>query len=540
MGLRDIIKQNHYPIVFIGSGMSKRYLDNSPTWNDLLEEYWKKLNLDKSMNFYSYLHNINDEYKDKPKNELDFLTNTKAGSKIEEIFNKAFFDNKLPTPVPNLTIKDAQQNHVSPFKYDLAERFKSLTQRNDIATGEFELFSDFLQKSRIIVTTNYDSLVEDTITKYSSQKPKIYIGNSGFFDESSDGWSEIYKIHGSSTDPNSIVINQSDYDEYDKNSILISAKILSSMIDSPIIFLGYSLTDRDIRKMLADFSKQLPQEDARKSANRIFVVEYKENEQKLEEQIIKDSDLNYNYTLIQTDNYKSLYSEVIKIDEGVTPYEVRKFQRIIKKIIVTSGKKKALDSFLVHPTDLENLENKVDDGKPIVVALGDTKNIFITPTPTSYLDDYISQKFEIEPEVALRFVAREQKNGRYPILQHAHSVSLDKTNLDEFEKENIRDRLKRDEPSLESIQSTISENNRKTFHTIKDIKSLPDCKMAKKIDYITYNSDKLNKTELTKYVQKEALPAFIKLYKERNKRNAQEKTAYRKLFVAWDILNYSK
>lgn len=536
MGLKDIIKQNHYPIVFIGSGISKRYLQDSPTWTDLLEEYWKKLN--QNQNFYSYLRNINNDYRNNPKDELDFLTNTRAGTEIENLFNNAFFDGQLR--VSDLTRKDAQQNHISPFKYDLANRFKSNVLRDDITSGEFELFNTLLQKSRIIVTTNYDPLVEDTITKNSSQSPKIYVGNSGFFDESSEGWSEIYKIHGSSTDPSSIMINQSDYDEYDKNSILVSAKILSSMIDSPILFLGYSLTDRDIRKLLTDFSKQLPQEDTRKSANRIFVVEYKKGEQTLDEQVVRDNDLNFNYTLIQTDNYKSLYSEVSKIDEGVTPFEVRRFQNVIKKIIVTSGQKKALDSYLVRPSDLKSLENKIDDGKPIVVALGDTKHIFVNPTPTSYLADYILKKFEIFPEVALRFVAREQKSGRYPILNHIHSVDLEKTKLEEFEKENLRNRLARDESNFISIKSKINKNNQRDFNTLSEITSLKNCKLAKRIDFITYNADHLNQTELTKYVQQEALPTFTTLYKERSNSNGLEKSAYRKLFVAWDILNYKQ
>lgn len=536
MGLTDIINQNHYPIVFIGSGMSKRYLRNSPTWTDLLEEYWNRLN--QPQNFYSYLRTINNEYKDTPQDQLDFLTNTKVGTEIERLFNDSFFNGQVS--VSHLTIKEAQQNHVSPFKYDLANRFKSTDIRDDIDLEEFELFNTLLQKSRIIVTTNYDSLVEDTIANNSSQKPKIYIGNSGFFDESSEGWSEIYKIHGSSTSPSSIMINQADYDEYDKNSILISAKILSSMIDSPIVFLGYSLTDRDIRKLLTDFSKQLPQEDTRKSANRIFVIEYKENEQTLDEQIVRDNDLNFNYTLIQTDNYKELYSKIGQIDEGVTPFEVRRFQHVIKKIIVTSGQKKSLDSYLVRPADLNNLENKIDDGKPIVVALGDTKHIFVNPTPTSYLSDYILQKFEILSEVALRFVAREQQSGRYPILHHLQNVDLEKTKLEDFEKSNITNRLNRDEESFISIKGKINRNNQKSFSSLHEITSLQNCKLAKRIDYITYNADHLDQDELTKYVQLEALPKFISLYKLRNNSNGMEKSAYRKLFVAWDILNYNQ
>lgn len=53
------------------------------------------------------------------------------------------------------------------------------------------------------------------------------------------------------------------------------------MIKNPIVFLGYSLTDRNVKKLLSDFSSQLPREDGRKSAERIILIEYKENEQEV-------------------------------------------------------------------------------------------------------------------------------------------------------------------------------------------------------------------------------------------------------------------
>lgn len=536
MGLTDIIHENHYPILFIGSGISKRYLEGSPTWTDLLEEYWKRLN--QSQNFYAYLRNLDNQYHGESDDERDFQANTIAGTEIEKMFNDAFF--KGTVTVSGLTLKEAQQKHVSPFKYDLAKRFSKVSLRKDIDMPEFNAFKVLLQKSRIIVTTNYDPLVEQTIAQSSNQKPKIYVGNTGFFDDSSEGWSEIYKIHGSATSPDSIMINQSDYDEYDKNSILVSAKILSSMIDSPILFLGYSLTDRDIRKLLMDFSNQLPREDARKSANRIFVVSYAPGVTNIEEQIVRDNDLNFNYTLIETDNYKSLYTKVCAIDEGVTPYEVRRFQHVIKKIIVSSGQKRALDSYLVSPTDLNKLENRVDDGKPIVVALGDAKNIFVTPTPTEYLSDYILKKFEIQSENALRFIAREQSMGRYPLLHHYQTVNLNQTNLEKFEKDRLTARIKRDESNLSHIKSSINEHNRESYSNIADISSLPNLKKAKMIDLVTYNSDRFTPEALTDYVQHVALPDFIRIYKQRNEKNGAEKSAYRKLFVAWDILNYGQ
>lgn len=59
MGLKDIIKNNHYPIVFVGSGMSKRYLENSPDWNSLLQEYWDMLNT--GTDYYTHLHDLSNQ-----------------------------------------------------------------------------------------------------------------------------------------------------------------------------------------------------------------------------------------------------------------------------------------------------------------------------------------------------------------------------------------------------------------------------------------------------------------------------------------------
>ena len=248
MGLKDIIKNNHYPIIFIGSGISKRYLTDFPTWQDLLEDYWKKL-FDEDI--YSYFRNVTEENKDKPKETQDFLANVKAADKVENEFNNRFFNGALH--LKGLSIKDAQKNRISPFKYDLSNKFSKYRLKNDINSEEFDLFKKILQKSKMIITTNYDSFLEDTLIKYSKQKPNIYVGQKGLFDQQI-GWSELYKIHGSVGLPESIVINSNDYENFDKNSILISAKILSSMIDTPIIFLGYSLSDRNIRNLLKNFS----------------------------------------------------------------------------------------------------------------------------------------------------------------------------------------------------------------------------------------------------------------------------------------------
>lgn len=54
--LQDMITDNSYPIVFIGSGISKRYLNGFPTWEELLK--WDCCQIGGTEKFYSHLRNI--------------------------------------------------------------------------------------------------------------------------------------------------------------------------------------------------------------------------------------------------------------------------------------------------------------------------------------------------------------------------------------------------------------------------------------------------------------------------------------------------
>lgn len=547
MVLEKIMKNNHYPIVFIGSGMSLRYLKGFQNWEDLLETYWNEINPKKD--FYEFmnrnrqiLETSEDYINGNIGSEADetFLLNTMAANEIEKQFNDSFSEGKIK--VDNLTAKDVFKKHLSAFKFSLANHFSNFEIKSDPQIQkEYVLFQQFLKKARMIVTTNYDQLIEKTIEIGSAEKPKVYIGQKGFFN-TNEGWDEVYKIHGSVEDPNSIIINTKDYENYDKNSILISAKILSSMIDSPIIFFGYSLTDRNVRKLLHDFADQLSHDDTRNSESRIIIVNYDPNgstDAPLSAEIAYDNLLGLSYTSITTNNYSELYELLSKIDEGASPYEVRKYQKLIKKLIISAGSKGALESVLLSPTDLDEISDSIDRNKNIVIALGDSKNIFINPTVTSYLSDYILEKFEILPENALRFIARQQTNGRFPIIHHYQNINLDTCNLEPFEITRIKKRIQ-DETHISDIKNSVKTSNQKEYSSLTEILTEKDTKLAKQIDYMTYNADRIDFVELDKYVKENALPNFIKLYKMRDTTTSAEKTAYRKLFVAWDIMKFQK
>ena len=525
MSLDDIVQNNQYPIVFIGSGMSLRYLNHFPNWQDLLENYWNQIFPDK--NIFSFFRNITEKHPDLSTEEQDFLANTSAADTIEHEFNEQFFNGKLT--VNGLSIKEAHIGRISPFKFDISQQFSTYEIRKGIE-DEYALFQKFIQKAKVIVTTNYDSFIEDTICKDSNQQPNIFVGQEGLFDENI-GWSEIYKIHGSVSKPNSIVINSKDYQEYDNHSILISAKILSSMINSPIIFLGYSLTDRNVRKLLSDFSTQLPKEDVRKSANRIFVIQYEKGNMEIQDEIVKDEHLNFDYTLISTDNYSDIYNKVIEINEGATPYEVRKYNTLIKKLIMASGKKGALDSVLVSPSQLDDISQQIDEGKPIVLAMGNAKYFYVYPDLLSYIKDYFEETDKYLPQVALSFVAHDgNKITKTPFSRYLHNVDLNSLQLKPKDIYKLNRKIL-NYPTLDELIEGISTYDKICCNSIEEIKS-KKFKNHKLIQVLIFNIKKIDKKDLKEFIINDALSMFAQSVQD----NSNLKSDLRKLFLAYDLL----
>lgn len=522
-----IFNFKNYPIVFIGSGMSKRYLQGYPTWEELLNEYWHIVN--KDLDFYNYLLTIKEKYKNDIKDEsvLDHKIYTEAASYIEEEFNKLFTSNEIK--LDGLDAKKVFSENISPFKYAICQRFSENTLRENINLEELVSFKKLLKKAKMIITTNYDSFIEFLLLEQDI-KPKIYVGNEGFFDDTV-GWSELYKIHGDTKDPKSIIINTDDYAKYDEKSILISAKILSNMIKNPIIFIGYSLTDRNVKKLLSDFSSQLPKEDGRKSAQRIILIQRKENEQEIIKKQITDQQLQVTYTSIETDNYKKIYDEISLVDEGLSPYDVLRYQRVIKNLIINEGEKGKLDNLLVSPSDLDRLEESVKAGKNLVVALGDKKYVFTQIKEINYLEDYILEKNEISNKLAIDFIISSTYTIRIPFAKIIASCNFKEMNLSEKSLEKINQRIDRHGNLNDLITSVIIDkvNVNKEFKTIGEVEGGSFSK-TKELAIIIKNIKKIDPKDTESYIKDKALPLF------KTTENDNLKTELRKLFLAYDLL----
>lgn len=116
-----------------------------------------------------------------------------------------------------------------------------------------------------IITTNYDNLLEKIFSDF-----KTYIGKEELFFSSPQGVGEIYKIHGCQSKPNSLILTHEDYISFEKRNPYLAAKLLTIFTEHPIIFIGYSLTDENILKILNSIAQCLTNDNLQKLKNRLI------------------------------------------------------------------------------------------------------------------------------------------------------------------------------------------------------------------------------------------------------------------------------
>lgn len=120
-----------------------------------------------------------------------------------------------------------------------------------------------------IYTTNYDRWLERAFDYW--ERPYSKIANVSDIALANEDQTQIIKFHGDFDDDESIVLTESSYfDRMDFESPL-DIKLRSDVLGKTILFLGYSLSDINIRYLLYKLQKQWEKEGCNKTRPKSYI-----------------------------------------------------------------------------------------------------------------------------------------------------------------------------------------------------------------------------------------------------------------------------
>lgn len=356
MTIEDVISRfNTTPFLFVGSGITRRYL-KLPDWKGLLEHFARMIS-DDSFAYSAY------------KNKAGTLE-CKAGimPKIAELIQRDY-DEKWFSDSSIRTVDEEAEERIkaglSPFKSELAAYIKKRAEVDISYQEEIDKLVEISKKSIAgVITTNYDSFLENHFEGYTR-----YVGQTELIFSAIQGVAEIYKIHGSVENPESIVINEEDYLKFDEKSAYLAAKLMTIFMEYPIIFMGYSISDNNIINIIKSIVNCLDVNQIKMLENRFVFVEW--DKEKVGAEVTP-------YTIMVDD--KPLTMRKIVLSDYMLLYCAMENKKAKLPVKILRRFKQELYNFTIVNTPTENLrvaaidDVRVDDDE-LVLAIGKASEI---------------------------------------------------------------------------------------------------------------------------------------------------------------------
>jgi len=490
-----ISNYRNHPVLFIGAGVSLRYLENSYTWDGLLQ----KISYELKSNPEFYL-----DIKSSCENEgvYDY---TKIATILEEVFNESLHqdrDGKFKNINDEFYAKMGSNINISRLKIYIAELLKPL-EIKDTKSDEVAELKKTRKNIASIITTNYDCFIEGIFDF------QPLIGNDILL---SNPYGSAYKIHGCISDPLKIIITEKDYKKFNEKYELIRAQLLSLFIHNPIIFMGYGIGDENIKSLLKTiFTYVEPNsESANKIRDNFLLVEYEEGSDSLEVGE-HDIDLEGFSTIrinkIRTDDYTSIYRALSELTLPISAMDVRKVQDIVKEIYSGGTIKVSITE------DLDSLNNSDK-----IIAIGSSKTItYQYQTSAEMMSNYFKIIDESNSQLLVLINKHKIQTQQYFPIFGFSCICDEILNVSKFKEQQkckIKFALDSLPPKYQTTKTTIKE--------ITEDDGIP----------ISHKENALLWGIMQGYLSLDEVETYLRTFEEKMT------TQYRKLLCGYDIKKY--
>lgn len=320
------------PFLFIGSGFSRRYL-NLEDWSSLLRRFTEGL---KPFEYYM----------------------ASAGGDLPTVASliaNDFHDRWWMDPLYDVSrekSKSKVRDKTSALRIEICNHLNSVTAHAFKSTAYPEEVAA-LSKLNVdgIITTNWDVFIEKLFPDY-----RVYTGQSELLFSHPQSIGEIYKIHGSALRSTSIVLTREDYEVFERKNPYLAAKLITLFVEHPIVFIGYSLTDRNISALLKNIVSCLGAENLEKLRNNlIFVQRAQGGESGVSHTILAIDGFQLPITIVRSDDFLPIY-EAIDVTKRKIPARVLRFckEQLYELVKSTSPEVK------LSVIDIDNIEKFKD------------------------------------------------------------------------------------------------------------------------------------------------------------------------------------
>lgn len=510
--LSRLLTEKRTPYLFIGSGFTKRYIPTALSWEELLNKIAEIIKIDQ---FILTNKRTSLSQKNNPGTVNQYIASF-LKDKINESINKGEYSHIFNAE----DIKAIQEKHYDSFKYLISKICAvdelpsvDIFNKEKYKITELKLFKKLKNNIPGIFTTNYDCLIELLF----ENEFEVYCNQQDYFYRENYNYAEIYKIHGSTSDPNSIIISKEDYDNYSSINYLTISKILQVASSNPIIFIGYSMNDDNINQIIENLMNCLNDEQIKLLEKNLVFISWQEHSKYFLEtkKEFKINNKSLNMNVIVTDNFTQLYQEISKFKVYKSPSEIRKYKSMISGLINSNDKD--LEYYFAN---LNINDKQISDDSKIISAVSTSPKASERYDQKDIIENYLFGKRKYAKEEMLAWT-NNYFNSKFWVPLYAYIDVNNTKSLDAFKNK-----------KNEQISKWL-ENNEK-IPTIDNISALEN------IEKIAYKLKSLIKSLLKEKITTKTAKNYIKNLYNQNKNEIMKMSEFRICVTIISKLEYEK
>jgi len=345
---------NSHPFLFVGSGFTHRYL-GTDDWEGLVGHFAKQAKPDTEFALEWYRNEVAASGAS-PEHDLPEIT-----GRVASDYARRFLSDKSFADLRNRHA-EMIRDRVSPLKIGVADLLGQL--EANFTKPEYPEEISALGHARKnvagIITTNFDRFLEHLFPEHLP-----YIGQNQLLFNQSYGVGETYKIHGCVSDPKSLVLTDADYATYQNRNAYLSAKLLTIFLEHPIIFLGYSLNDPNIRMIFSDIANCLSESQLATLSERLIFVQRTKDGRPEGITTVRD---NFGNGVIESkrvvlSDFSRLYKAIASLRSSYPPKILRKLKKDLYELVLSTDTKERIRVIDINDaTEMDKVEYVIGIG----------------------------------------------------------------------------------------------------------------------------------------------------------------------------------